>query len=201
MTEQSYEKLLNIKTTGEQKNTVQSFHYYPYEPTPYGAIEELFKKVELGSGDRFVDFGCGKGRLLFYLNYFYDVTVVGVEMNTLYYQEAMHNTARYFKKTKKDASNIHFYNCLAEEYEINEEDNIFYFFNPFSIQIFMKILNNILLSVEGNQRNIKIILYYGSEDYVHYLESHPSFKWKEEIIIPGFYQNNPFERFLVYELS
>lgn len=201
MTEQSYEKLLNIKTTGEKKNIVQSFHYYPYEPTPYGAIEELFKKFELSSNDRIVDFGCGKGRLLFYLNYFYDVTVVGVEMNALYYQGAVHNKTRYLKKTKKDASNILLYNCLAEDYEINQEDNIFYFFNPFSIQIFMKILNNILLSVETNYRSIKIILYYGSEDYVHYLENHASFKWKEEITIPGFYQHNPFERFMVYDLS
>ena len=201
MTEQDFEKLLNIKTTGEKKNLIQSFHYYPYEPTPYAALEELFKSCEVNNCDRFVDFGCGKGRLLFYLHYFYQATVVGVEMNKQYYQEAMHNRARYLKKIKKADASIYFHCCLAEDYPINREDNIFYFFNPFSIQIFMKIINNILLSFEENEREIKLILYYSSNDYVHFLEHHPSFQWKKEIMIPGIYQHNPFERFLVYELA
>ena len=54
----------------------------------------------------------------------------------------------YLKKHKNSEDQIHFQCCLAEEYQINPSDNRFYFFNPFSIQIFMKIINNILISVE-----------------------------------------------------
>lgn len=65
MEETNYDEMLNIKTEGEQKNFNDSLHYHRYEPTPYSALEHLFKKYALKRNDRIVDFGCGKGRLNF----------------------------------------------------------------------------------------------------------------------------------------
>jgi hypothetical protein len=64
----------------------------------------------------------------------------------------------------------------------------------------MKTINNILLSVEKSERNIELILYYPSEDYIYYLENDTSFELKKEIILPYFYEQNANERFLIYQL-
>lgn len=200
MKEQFFDELLNIKTVGDQKGFNKSLHYHRYEPTPYLALEILFNQYELKSSDRIVDFGCGKGRLNFYINYLFNASVVGIEMNETFYREAIENRKNFLKKYKHCKDKIHFHCGLAEEYQINPLDNRFYFFNPFSIQIFMKIINNILFSVEKSEREIELILYYPTEDYIYFLENHSFFELKEEVILPHFEQN-PNERFLIYRLA
>lgn len=197
MKERYFDELLNISTCGDQKDFNQSFHYHRYESTPYSALETLFNDYELTSSDRLVDFGCGKGRLNFYINHLFHTTAVGVEMNEGYYLEAIENRNRYLKKYKNRKDQIQFHCCLAQEYQINPADNRFYFFNPFSIQIFIKIINNILLSVEEFGRGIELILYYPSEDYIFYLENQTPFEMKEEILLPESVHNQN-ERFLIY---
>lgn len=200
MDEKYYDAVLNIKTVGEQKGFYKSLHYHRYEPTPYFALEQLFNKYELKSSDRIVDFGCGKGRLNFYIHHFYHASVVGIEMNETFYQEAIENRDSYLKKSKTSKDKIHFHCCLAQEYEIDPLDNRFYFFNPFSVQVFMNVINNILLSVEKAEREVELVLYYPSEDYIYFLDSQTSFELKEEVILPGLYERNSNERFLIYQL-
>jgi SAM-dependent methyltransferase len=200
MDERFYDAMLNIKTTGDQKGFNQSYHYHRYEPTPYSALKLLFQNYEIKSTDRMVDFGCGKGRLNFYLHYFFNASVVGIEMNRTFYQEAMENKEGYLKKHKNGHGKVYFHHCLAEEYEICSMDNYFYFFNPFSIQIFTRVVNHILESVENEDREITLILFYPSADYIFYLENNTSFQLKEEIILPGKYEHNQNERFLIYRL-
>lgn len=200
MNEREYDDLLNIKTAGDQKGFNTSFHYHRYEPTSYQDLEILCKEYELKTSDSIVDFGCGKGRLNFYIHYIFQATVVGVEMNEEFYEDAIENRKNYIKKYKNSRNQIHFHCCLAEEYQITTLDNRFYFFNPFSIQIFMKIINNILISVEKSARDIELILYYPSEDYIYFLDNLTLFELKQEVTLPG-YKHNPQERFLIYRLG
>ncbi|MFJ8243777.1 methyltransferase [Peribacillus asahii] len=201
MKERYYDELLNIKTGEEQKVFNKSLHYHRYEPTPYSALEQLFKQYELTSSDRVVDFGCGKGRLIFYMNYLFNASVVGIEMNETFYQEAIDNRNSYVKKMKKSSHCIQLHCCLAEKYKVDSLDNRFYFFNPFSVQIFMKIIQNILRSVEQFPRDIELVLYYGSKDYIFFLENQTSFQFKKEILLQGLSERNPYERFLIYRLA
>ena len=201
MDEQYYEKLLNIKTSGEQKIFNESLHYNRYEPTSYSALEILSKEYKFTEEDNIVDFGCGKGRLNFYINHFFDSTVTGIEMNTFFYKEAIDNKRDYLKKHKKKKDKINFLNCFAEEYNINPSDNKFYFFNPFSIQIFIKVIGNILISVEEYERTVDVILYYPSDDYIYFLENNTPFVLLNEIKLPYLYDNDPRHSFLVYRLE
>ncbi|WP_430789766.1 SAM-dependent methyltransferase [Virgibacillus flavescens] len=194
MKEYYFDKLLNINTGGSQNESHTSFHYFPYEPTQYSALEILFNEYELKSSDRVVDFGSGKGRLNFYIHYFYQASVAGIEMNETFYQIAIQNKTSYNKK-KKDK--IEFHCCLAEEYKIKPDDNRFYFFNPFSKEIFINVINKILRSVEQEARQIDLILYYPSDDYIYFLENNTSFELEKEIKLPDA-DCDPFERFLIY---
>jgi len=198
MNESHYDKRLNIKTGQDMKKLHPITHYHPYEPTPYSALEELFRHYEVNKEDSIVDFGCGKGRLNFFIHYFYGANVTGVEMDESFYEEAMANTDRYFEKNKKKSGRIQFHCCLAEEYPISVGENRFYFFNPFSVHIFKKILHNILSSLEKHPREMEIVLYYPSEDYINFLENQTVFELKQEVILPDVYPRNPNERFLIY---
>lgn len=202
MKEYYYDNLLNIKTRKEQMGFHDSLHYHRYEPTPYHALEELFREYKLDSKDHVVDFGCGKGRLNFFIHYVFQSSVVGIEMNEVFCEEAIENRKNYLTKVKNKKGSIQFHCCLAEEYEIQPLDNRFYFFNPFSIQIFMRVINNILFSVESAPRDIEIILYYSSDEYLYYLDDHPMFQLKKEVNLSGNYEpNSEYERFLIYGLT
>ncbi|MGM9532421.1 class I SAM-dependent methyltransferase, partial [Intestinibacter sp.] len=167
----------------------------------YEALDVLFENYDLDKNDRVVDFGCGKGRLIFYINYYFKCIVNGIEFNEIYYNEALLNKSRYIQKNKKMEDKINFHCNLAQNYDIDPKDNKFYFFNPFSVQIFMKVVENILDSFEKNPRNIDLILYYPSDDYIQFLEYRTPFILEREIIFEDLYKNDPKEKFLIYTLK
>ncbi|QFK70230.1 methyltransferase domain-containing protein [Pradoshia sp. D12] len=195
MNEKDYDDLLHIKTVGNQTGFYNSMHYHRYEPTPYWVLEKLLDEYDLNSDDHMVDFGCGKGRLNFFLHYKTGAFVSGVEMNEQFINEAEENLKNYNYKGK---DRIQFHCCLAEEFQIQPTYNRFYFFNPFTIQIFRQVLTNILLSVEETYREVHLILYYPSEDYIYFLENQSVFELHKEIVLN---ETNPFERILIYRLA
>ncbi|MCP8969963.1 class I SAM-dependent methyltransferase [Ectobacillus ponti] len=199
MNEQLYDAMLHIKTAGEQRGFHPSLHYHRYEPTPYSALEVLFSQYSLSSRDHVVDFGCGKGRLNFYIHHLFQASVTGVEMSEVFHQEALMNLESYVRKRKRAGDKIRFVCCLAEEYEVQPQDNCFYFFNPFSVQIFRNVVHRILASAEQAPRQMDLVLYYASEDYMYFLETETAFEPWADITLPGL-EHNPYERFLVYRL-
>ena len=190
MDDMHYERLLNIKTTGEQQGFYESHHYNRYEATSYLALESLFKQYTLNSSDYIVDFGCGKGRLAFYINYYYNSSVTGIEMNNT---NSLVNNLILREK-------INFLNIFAEDYKVLPSDNKFYFFNPFSLQLFIKVLNNILISVEQFPREIDLIFYYPSEEYIDYLENYTALTLKQEIPVHNLYLIDKRQKFSIYTL-
>lgn len=200
MSERYYEKLLNIKTTGEQKWDGNVIHYHPYQATSYEAMETLFNEYQIEADDDIVDFGCGKGRLIFYINHFFSADVAGAEMDIDLYNECLNNRASYLKNHKKNSGKIDFYCGLAQDYKIKPFQNKFYFFNPFSVQIFINIIENILASVYESPRMVEIILYYPSNDYIYYLENKTLFHLENEVRLEQLFDKDVNERFLIYKL-
>jgi hypothetical protein len=68
------------------------------------------------------------------------------------------------------------------------------------MQIFAKVVKNILLSVEEYERKVDVILYYPSDDYTYYLETSTPFQLTEEIKVPYLYDNDPRHCFLIFRL-
>ncbi|AST90244.1 SAM-dependent methyltransferase [Sutcliffiella cohnii] len=200
MQEQYYDQLLNIETSEVQKGFHSSFHYHRYEPTPYEALVLFFEQYSLTNKDRIIDFGCGKGRLNFFVHHFFGTRATGIEMDETFYKEALQNRRKYWLKRREIGDQIQFFQCLAENYSISKEDNVFYFFNPFTVQIFMKVVRNILASYEVEPRKLDIILYYPANEYTYYLEEQTPFYLFQEVLLPR-YEHNPYEKFLIYRLD
>lgn len=201
MKEQDHDRLLRIKTEGIREWQHQSAHYNRYEATPYLALEALFDEYPYRATDQFVDYGCGKGRFPFYVHHHLHTSATGIEMSGQLYQEAMENLSSYMKRSKASRAFIRFERMLAEDYEVDAKDNRFYFFNPFSIQIFQKVIDHILLSQEKNPRSVDVILYYPTSEYIQFLESQTPFELLKEVRVPELYNQNTNERFVIFRHS
>lgn len=191
------DKELNIQTEEIQTDGKDTFHFHRYEPTPYEVIERLFDVFQPSKRDILVDYGCGLGRLNFYLEHRFGIRSVGIEMVESYYQRAMTNLSSY--NGKKD--NITFVRSLAEDYAVSSDETIFYFFNPFSSDIFRRVINQILLSWQETPRMLTLILYYPEDDTIYYLEHHTTFRLADEIAACDDIRSDRRERFCLYTLG
>lgn len=197
--ERKQDKLLGIRTVGIREWDDNMVHYNRYEATPYKALDEFSKHYKFRDTDKVVDFGCGRGRVAFYLHNRFHIPVTGIEANAKTYEEALENKESYRKKAKHITAPIKFEHGLAQHYKIGKADNCFYFFNPFSAHIFRKVVQNILLSVEKDKRTVDLILYYPINEYKDFLKTSTPFAIIDEIRIPGMFDEK--ERFIIYRLT
>ncbi len=194
-----YDRLLQIHTMSVAEQPTQNAHYHHYEATPYGILDALFESYTLKKTDGFVDIGCGKGRVLFYVHHHYHCSVTGIEMNEQLYRMALDNVSNYLQKVNvKKSGSIRIECCLAEAYEVENNENRFFFFNPFSIEIFRRVIDNIVNSVEQYKREVEVILYYPSAEYMEFLQTHTPFEFVQEVKVPGLHDINPSERFAIF---
>ncbi|MCI5731902.1 MAG: class I SAM-dependent methyltransferase [Eubacterium sp.] len=188
---------LSIQTEEIQTDGKDTYHCHRYEPTPYAVLDELFSFFTPSSRDVLVDYGCGLGRLNFYVEKLYSLRSTGVEFSPIYYERAIDNLKTY--NGKKD--NIHFVHCRAEDYIVSSDETLFYFFNPFSAEIFRSVVNRILDSWQEFPRSITLILYYPEDDSIFYLEQHTAFERFDEIAASEAIQTDRRERFSLYRLE
>lgn len=196
MDERSYDQKLQIRTTGLREWRNESSEFNRYEATPYVALDELFKKYTLKDTDCVVDFGCGRGRVAFYIHNRFHIPVTGVEVNDQTIDEAFKNKASYRMKAAHIDAPIQFEFGFAEQYDIKDTDNCFYFFNPFSTNTFKKVVHNIVQSVKAHERSVDIILYYPLPSFTHYLQSGTPFTIVDKIRVPKAKDNR--EKFIIY---
>ena len=204
------EELLNINTFKENYiRSVDKSHYFFYTPTRYLFLKKFFSMYKLLPNDRLVDFGCGKGRVLFYASFIFGNKCCGVEYDKKLYDDLNENK-KIFSGSKKD--NIDILNIQAENYIVKPNDNRFYFFNPFSLKIFIRVINNILSSYTKYRRKIHIILYAPVPSYEQFLKMKrfeliydiDLSEYKEACLkskIPQDIEDSRYYRFCVYEIK
>lgn len=188
---------LKISTTGLRDWTGEKAkHYNRAESTPYKALDELFEHYQVDDHDVMVDFGAGRGRTSFYVNDRFGIPVTGVELHEQTFDELIINEQHYLKGKSLQFSNIYFEFGYAQKYQIRPEENIFYFFNPFSTAIFRSVIKNIVKSLENVPRPADVILYYPEDDFQQYMENQTPFRRIQTIRLPWEDQNK--KKFIVY---
>ena len=181
--------LLNIETNDLIFDFMDEYHQY-YEPTDFKVLELV--KEYINEDDYVLDFGCGKGRVAFYLHNELGCKIRGIEYAKPIYDIALRNLELY--GNNKDIS---FINTNAEDYEIKEE-NVFYLFNPFSSNTFQKVLNNILES--SNPK--RLILFWIMSEYQEILDNTKELELIKEIDCNGLaYFNSSFNKLLIYDIK
>lgn len=208
-----FEDFLGIESTEIVYNNRYNDDYFRYEPTSYSGLICAFDEMEdvLTKYDRLVDFGCGKGRVLFYVNQRFQCDVCGIEVDEELYELALDNRAYYNTRFRDTMEKIEIIHGKAEEYAIRPEDNVFYFFNPFEINIFERVIENIVDSVKQHPRRVFVMMYYPKVEYTRHMK-HKNFKmyriaklpayemdWDEKVVIYEYGAAPVSEEFNVYE--
>ena len=191
--ENMWDKLLKIKTSGRDDSNSDQYHY-PYEPTPYSVLERLANSGYIRKKDVVIDYGCGKGRVDFFLAYQTKANTIGIEYDERIYQSAVEN-----KKNAVSRVRTEFALARAEEYEVALEVNRCYFFNPFSVEILRKVMARIIESYYENPREILLLFYYPSEEYISYLMTVDELEFYDEIDCRDLFEgNNERERIMIF---
>lgn len=131
-------------------------HASIYQGTNYFLIEKAFEFLKNENAiDQIVDFGCGKGRVLIVSAFYGFKKITGIEFGKLLCKKTEQNIEKLapffpstdFKIICDDAVN----------YQIENETNVFFFFNPFDEVVMLQVVKNILASLKKNERKIYIV--------------------------------------------
>ena len=190
-----WDKLLRIKTTGRDDSMADQYRY-PYEPTPYSVLERLAGSGYISKRNVLLDYGCGKGRVDFYLSYQTQCRTMGIEYDPRMYERALSN-----QQTAVSGRRASFVLVNAEQYPVPAEVDRCYFFNPFSVEILQKVMARILDSYYENSRNIQLYFYYPSDEYVAYLMTQELLMFVDEIDCGDLFEGkDPREKILIFEI-
>ena len=193
--ENSMDKQLKIQTIGRDDSKEDGYHH-PYEPTPYTVLERLIESGYITKENIIVDYGCGKGRVDFYLSAQIGCQTIGIDFDERMIKKALENNRDFVGKRKPE-----FLHISAESYEIADADS-FYFFNPFSIEILCSVLGKILESYYKNPRPMTLFFYYPDEEYVAYLMTKEELMFVDEIDCMDLFEGeNDRERILIFEIG
>ena len=192
--ENTWDKLLQIKTTGRDASNSDQYRY-PYEPTPYSVLERLANSGFIVKSDVVLDYGCGKGRVDFFLSYQTKAHTIGIEYDKRIYQSALDNQKTAVSKTRTE-----FVPASAETYEVPTQVNRCYFFNPFSVELLQKVVARIIESYYENPREMLLFFYYPSDEYISYLMTVDELEFYDEIDCSDLFEGNDSrERIMIFK--
>ena len=193
--ENSWDKLLQVKTTGRDETNADEYHH-PYEPTPYTVLERLVTSGLITQEDVVLDYGCGKGRVGFFLSYRTKAKTIGIEYDDRILDIALENQKTTISRVKPD-----FVLTKAEEYEVPPHVNRCYFFNPFSVEILRKVMARIIESYYENPRELFLFFYYPSDEYISYLMTVDELEFYDEIECDDLFEGHDMrERIMIFQL-
>jgi 16S rRNA G966 N2-methylase RsmD len=173
------EKKYGINTTGAdnlkslEKKGIDISHATIYMPVSYDVIEQFFEEIKLETFNHFLDIGCGKARVICVAASLGVKKISGIELSKDLYISAKENIA--FTKKKYPSADFKIYNNDAFYFDIDDDVDCIFMFNPFDDTIMSGVMENIETSIENNPRVMTII-------YINPLEKQVLQEWGYEEI-------------------
>jgi len=126
-----------------------------YEPTPWRVLGRMLQKDEIAEDDVFIDFGCGKGRVLIQAAAYPFGKIIGVELSRDLVETAKRNVERSLPTLRcKDIELVH---IDVLDYDLPDDVTVVYFFNPFEGEVFRRVVEKLVASLRRRPRVMRII--------------------------------------------
>ncbi len=135
-----------------------------YEATDYATLFRLLGGMRWQEGrELFIDFGCGKGRVLLVAAMQPVRRVIGIELSPALSAIARRNIHRAQRRLR--CRDVEVITCSADAFVIPPAPLTIFFWNPFGGKILERVLENIHASHRDRPRRIRVIAAYppGSE--------------------------------------
>ena len=175
-----FARLNNLTIKGENKEKSNN-----YEPTKVYPLRKMFKIIKpmLDTQKVLVDFGSGKGRVLLIASEFGFKKVRGVEFARELCIAAENNCALY-KAKSKIKTEFEIIETDAATYKIQNDESVFFMFNPFNEKIINVVLENISRSILVHPR--KVLIIYHNPLLARFIDSKNTFSRVKEINLTSY---------------
>ena len=194
VSDREWDRRLRIRTIGREDEADPD--YSPYEPTPYAVLLRLADSGHVRRRHRLLDYGCGKGRVALFMASVVGCCATGIDQSQKLIDLAVEN-----RKSARLGDRVTLRRALAEQYYPVDED-VFFFFNPFSERVFAAVLRNLRRAREERPRPMTLICYYPSEEYIQCLDADGAFEPADIIDTNDLFGgNDPRERIVVYRTA
>ena len=130
-------------------------HAEIYQGANYFLLESVLRYLQnIGANKNIIDYGCGKGRVLAVAAFYGFNKITGIEFSEELCNEARKNIAPLQLRFPKKVFNVILINAI--DYKIEDNVNVFFFFNPFNEIVMNKVITDILTSINKNKRIIHV---------------------------------------------
>lgn len=130
---------------------------HDYKPVPRLVFQWAMEALPADlSRVTFVDFGAGRGRAVLLASHYNFEKVIGVEFAQQLQDDCQMNIAQYPRSLMKCRD----VECLFEDaanFQIPDQEAVFYFFNPFNQRVLSEVLNRIAHSYDRNPRRMYLV--------------------------------------------
>jgi SAM-dependent methyltransferase len=129
---------------------------HPYYPTRGRAFRKLFSSLRFPPDSVFVDYGSGKGKILLLAAECGFRKVIGIEFSEELHRIAQDNIRRYGGVAPQRVELV----CAdATAYVLHDDENVFYFFNPFEADVLAGVAAQIKASLQRRPRHIWVVFF------------------------------------------
>lgn len=135
-----------------------------HDPSEWIPVRRALRRLRVGRGDVFVDFGSGLGRALLVAAELPFDRVVGVELSERMNELARRNLDRARRRSR--AGSVELVTADALEYEIPDDLTVAYMYCPFYGDVFARVIERLLASVDRRPRALRLVYNYPAEQRV-----------------------------------
>jgi SAM-dependent methyltransferase len=147
--------LLGMDTSRDLDSDIETPDSFGYQPSPWTTLARLLPRADVSPSDVFVDFGCGKGRVLYLAARYAFRRVVGVELRADIADLARRNLAR--QRHRFVCRDVEVVTSDARSFPIPDDMTVAYLFNPFPDPVFCDVLGRIRASLERRPRRLRLV--------------------------------------------
>ncbi len=189
-TDRKGDKKFHVDTTGYDKlkhltkADIDITHSTMYMAAPYMMLDIFYEKSNLKNSKHFLDIGCGKGRALFVAATYGAKKITGVDLSSKLLGVARTNIVCFSKNYP--GKNITLKHDNAWYFEIEEDVDVIFLFNPFDEILMQQVADNIDISLEENPRKIQVIYFNPLHKHVFLNQGWEKvFHWQKLVYMEG----------------
>jgi SAM-dependent methyltransferase len=136
-----------------------------YQPSGYSWLWRGLRGMKIGPGDVFLDYGCGKGRVVVQAAARYRFRkVIGVEISEQLMRIARENVER--ARPRLRAREVELVVADAETWPLPDEVTHVYIYRSFKGELFETVMGRVTESLRRNPRRLTLIYAYPEQDDV-----------------------------------
>ena len=126
-----------------------------YVPSPWHVLPRALRYLGVSDRDVFVEFGCGKGRVVHQAARWPFRRVVGVEISPVLAEAARSGLAA--RRHQHRCRDVEIVVADVTAFRVPDDLTIGYFYHPFRGETFESVLRGIVESIDRNPRRVRLI--------------------------------------------